>query len=273
MNDAIFAIPGLMPPMAPKYRSQLKSPEDGSLALCVHCGVTGDEVFYAIHVGGYLEGIIKDPSYDYGPRLNDYISAQRYPQLMTVSDTLPPDAIVPKHPVHGCPIPITERPDLEDEDKLYWIINLPPRTLPVGVNEIQVTINGRLRKYVVSRPAFKIHALPDITKRLRHCTHQDNELLDVAFEQGHEDTIILDLRKHCNEAIMNAEFRASAILHGETIELPVEAVGPELHITIPAQETHGYGLWKAEYKAFDDWLQLAAGDLIITPTSPSHGNS
>lgn len=272
MNNAIFAIPGLMPPKAPNWRSKIVTPEDGSLCMCVHCGRTGDEVNYAIFIGGWRYGVIKDPSYNYGcdcsgVGFREYMTRKKYPQFMTISETLPPNAIVPMKVIRDWPIPITERPDIPDADKLYWIINLPMRTLPVGDSEVQAVVNGKVHTWYIQRPVFEIHNWNDATNRFKCFNHQDRETLDVSFVAGKEDTIILDIISCCGcpEVLEGAEYRASITIHGTTSDLSTSASGNELTITVPPQ-TPGYGLWEAEYKVFDDWLQLAAGDIVITPT-------
>lgn len=165
MQDAVYALPGFMPPSAPNWKTQLFTQENGSIKLCVHCGVEGDKVYYSLDIPGWNFGFIKDPKYfednDYPEKFLDKIKS--YSQYLSETDTLDGDTVIPKVVINDWPIPITERKDIEN--KKYWILDLPAYTLPVGDTEIQVIINGRKRTYVVHRPEFSIHRLPDMTDK------------------------------------------------------------------------------------------------------------
>lgn len=176
MNDAQFAIPGLMPPKAPNWMSELKAPEDGSLCLLIHAGNVSDEVNYTVHVFGNKPGVIKDPSYEFaGERDNTVVQLPRqaidknmntesWPSFVTMDTKLPEDALIPRRTYCGCPIPINELPWLKDlETVWYWILRLPIRSLPVGDSKVEVCINGHVKAYVVHRPPFDIHRKDNLT--------------------------------------------------------------------------------------------------------------
>lgn len=273
MNNAIYAIPGLMPPTAPNFRSKLVAPENGTLCICVHCGEDGDDVHYAVATSGGKRGVIKDPSYNYGPaptivqaRILAY--QDKMPQFLTISEVLPPHAIVPKLKVKGCPIPLTERPDLERP--LYWVLTLPPNALPPGDTVIEVIVNGRLRRYVVQRPRFAIHSCRDITPRFKGYQHQEGEDFDVAIKEGEEKNIVIRMKDVIErpELLEGATYRASCQFGNTTTELQVVADNDVVTITIPAMGP-GVGTWKSEFELYGEWINLAAGDLIIVPTQPT----
>lgn len=176
MNDAQFAIPGLMPPKAPNWMSELNAPEDGSLCMLIHAGVVSDEVNYAVHVFGEHPGVIKDPSYEFAGQGDNTVvqlphqaitkdmNTDTWPSFVTMDTTLPTEALIPRQTYCGCPIPINELPWLRDLESIwYWVLRLPVRALPVGDSKIEVCVNGKVRSYVVHRPAFAIHRKDNIT--------------------------------------------------------------------------------------------------------------
>lgn len=176
MNNVIFPIPGLMPPKAPNWMSKLISPEDGSLCLLLHAGAISDEVTYAIDVRGWRPGVIKDPDYDYAgghdfsmrelPRqaLVKTLDRSKWPDFLRTSSELPENILIPRKVYCGCPIPINELPCLDDlETVWYWILELPERALPMGDTVVEACINGKVRKYVVQRPAYRVHSKSALT--------------------------------------------------------------------------------------------------------------
>lgn len=272
MNNALFAIPGLMVPAAPNFHSQLTAPEDGSLCICVHCGRSGENVNYAVRIPGTRGGVIKDPSYNYGPMSlvkESYVRERtdKMPQFLTISEILPPDALVPRCVVNGCPIRITERPGLCNP--LYWILRLPVGTLPPGDTTVEVVVNGRHHAYVVQRPAFGIHSRCDVTPRLQEAQHQHGEKFDVAIQELTPRDIVLRLANLCEDPVVlqDAAYRANLIFNGVSMELALSVQGDAVHIHIPALPA-GKGIWKCEYRIFDDWLQLSSGDLVVIPVTP-----
>lgn len=58
---------------------------------------------------------------------------------------------------------------------IYFYLDLPPRTLHVGDNVVEVVVNGRKKKYVVRRPDFAIHHRGGITERYYEETKEDDD--------------------------------------------------------------------------------------------------
>ena len=172
-NHAIFAIPGLMPPKAATWRSQLIAPEDGSLRLLVHIGKEDDTVNYTLDIPGWRSGIIKDPGYkfenrdieDLGVAAPTDSAKENWPQFLKTSTELPENVLIPKVIIRGCPIELTELWDEEEGELTYFYLDCPARTLPAGDTEVQVVVNGKLRKHIVHRPDFNIHHRRGITSR------------------------------------------------------------------------------------------------------------
>lgn len=268
-NYARFAIPGLMPPTSPHWDTVLIAPENGSLRMMVHCGRSDDQVSYALYVPGRKRGVIKDPGYDwvgYGASPCELRKISRYPELMTTSTYEPDNTLIPKIIFNGCAIPIDERPDLEDEEKVYWTLDLPQRTLPVGDTEVQVSINGKVRKYIVQRPRFDIHSFIDRTPQHEHVSKQPGENLDLAFLPNKENEVKFDLTD-CGIELMileQATFRAILYFDWEEKELEASREEEILTVNFPALKP-GLGLWRVEYSLFEgDWLPLSAGDIVVT---------
>lgn len=256
MNNALFAIPGLMPPKAPKFKTVYKSPEDGSLKMLIHCGADTDVVFYSIHIPGWREGIIKDPGYFVGHPDKKY---KEYPEFMFISKTLPKNTLIPKKVIRDWPIPITEVGCIADEDKQYWILILPKRTLPPGATEIQVNVNGSVSNYVVSRPYFDIHSLNDITTRYKKFNRQEGEVLDVLLTPGEE----MDIKIAMSPIVKDKELKATLIdRHGESI-LPVQTGSEYITITFPAKDEGYKAMWKLEAEICGTFERICAGDVIV----------
>lgn len=176
MNNVIFAIPGLMPPKAPHWQSEMIAPEDGSLCFLLHAGAVTDEVSYALDIRGIRPGVIKDPDYEFVGGTDSWqrelphqallptFDRSSWPDFMRTSNELPLQILIPRKVCCGCPIPIDELPHLADlESVWYWILELPVRALPEGDTVIEVCVNGKLKKYTVQRPAFAIHEKSKLT--------------------------------------------------------------------------------------------------------------
>lgn len=176
MNNVIFPIPGLMPPKAPNWMSKLISPEDGSLCLLLHAGAIEDNVTYAIDVRGWRPGVIKDPDYDYAgghdfsmrelplQALVKTLDRSKWPDFLRISSELPENILIPRKVYCGCPVPINELPCLDDlETVWYWILELPERALPMGDTVVEACVNGKVCKYVVQRPAYRVHSKSALT--------------------------------------------------------------------------------------------------------------
>lgn len=158
-----------MPPKAVNWRRQLFAPEDGSLCMLIHCGYATDVVNYAILLPGKRrDAVIKDPGYPFLPpdwemTKDGRREKETWPQYVKASRILPEEALIPVRKVHGCPIPITELTDADDSEKTFFILELPPRTLPAGDTEVQVCVNGRVHSYMVQRKHFIVRG--DRTRR------------------------------------------------------------------------------------------------------------
>ena len=168
MSEAIYAIPGLMPPTSPHYDTRVVLPENGKVSLCVYCGREGESVHYCLHAHGYAGGFIKDPSYVYpetkeGEALGK--DKEAWPQFMRMAPELPEGIEVLKVIKDGkWAIPVTEK-DPDFSDKVYWILEVPAGILPIGDTILELSVNGSVRKYTLQRPGFGAYARRDITKR------------------------------------------------------------------------------------------------------------
>lgn len=167
MSTAVFAIPGLMPPTHPDYDMRVTLPENGEVKLCVHCGEAEDKVHYCLRAHGFAGGAIKDPSYEYPDTPEGRAMASQesqWPQFMRQTQELPSGVQVLKVVRHGkWAIPVTERPDLTE--KSYWVLEIPAGILPNGDTELELSINGAVRRYFLKRPHFGAYDQRDITKR------------------------------------------------------------------------------------------------------------
>lgn len=164
MNNAVYALPGFMPPSAPNWKRNIVTNEDGSIKLCVYCGLEGAKVYYCLDIPGWRFGFIKDPKYfednDYPEHVLDRV--REYSQYLSSTDTLEADVVVPKRIINDWPIPITEN---HIQDKRYWILTIPSYILPVGDTKVQVDANGIVASYVIQRPQFDIHRRRDVTDK------------------------------------------------------------------------------------------------------------
>lgn len=158
MNDGVYALPGFMPPAAAKWKSQLRTNEDGSIKLCVYVGKSDTKVYYSIGIPGWKWGFIKDVQYfiDKGYSQDVIDRVKDYGITITEVAELPTDAVIPCVIFNGQPVPVTELPV---SNKSYWILDIPKFVLPEGDTEIQIDANGKLLKYIVTRSYFSIHRL------------------------------------------------------------------------------------------------------------------
>ena len=157
MNNGVYALPGFMAPAAKNWKSQLLTNEDGSVKLCVYVGKPGTKVYYSLGIPGWKWGFIKDAQYfidkGYPQEVIDEVS--KFADYLDEEVTeLPEGTVVPDIVINGWPVPITESPI---EGKVYWILNIPKFILPAGDTEVQISANGKLVKYIISRPDFSIH--------------------------------------------------------------------------------------------------------------------
>jgi hypothetical protein len=157
MNNGVYALPGFMTPAAKNWKSQLLTNEDGSVKLCVYVGKPGTKVYYSLGIPGWNWGFIKDAQYfidkGYPQEVIDEVS--KFADYLEEEVTeLPERTVIPDIIINGWPVPITESPIA---GKVYWILNIPKFVLPAGDTEVQISANGKLLKYTITRPDFSIH--------------------------------------------------------------------------------------------------------------------
>lgn len=175
MNNAVFAIPGLMPPKAPNFIARYAAPEDGSLVMLLHVGKSTDKVYFSICVPGLRKGTINDPAYYRDKGYNETIlkRTEQYAEFLHKYDHLPEDAIVPRKIIQDWPVPITELTCVPEAERTYWVLELPQFALPIGDSTVQASINNRVVEYVVSRPDFGAHHhCDDISMRYKKYKEQ-----------------------------------------------------------------------------------------------------
>ena len=157
MNNGVYALPGFMAPAAKNWKSQLLTNEDGSVKLCVYVGKPGTKVYYSLGIPGWKWGFIKDAQYfiDKGYPQEVIEEVSKFADYLEEEvTTLPEGTVIPDIIINGWPLPITESPI---EGKVYWILNIPKFILPAGDTEVQISANGKLLKYTITRPDFSIH--------------------------------------------------------------------------------------------------------------------
>lgn len=157
MNTGVYALPGFMAPAAKNWKSQLLTNEDGSVKLCVYVGKPGTKVYYSLGIPGWKWGFIKDAQYfiDKGYPEDVIKEVSKFADYLDEEVTeLPEGTVIPDIVINGWPVPITESPI---EGKVYWILNIPKFILPAGDTEVQISANGKLIKYTITRPDFSIH--------------------------------------------------------------------------------------------------------------------
>lgn len=157
MNNGVYALPGFMAPAAKNWKSQLLTNEDGSVKLCVYVGKPGTRVYYSLGIPGWKWGFIKDAQYfiDNGYPQEVIEEVSKFADYLEEEvTTLPEGTVIPDIIINGWPLPITESPI---EGKVYWILNIPKFVLPAGDTEVQISANGKLLKYTITRPDFSIH--------------------------------------------------------------------------------------------------------------------
>lgn len=286
MNDAIYAIPGLMPPTAPNWRSKLKAPEDGSLLMLLHAGDIADEVSYAVHVRGACPGVIKDPDYKYAGKVDStcrQLPAQAlteakdvdgWPDFMTVTSTLPDNIIIPRRVCCNCPIPISQLPELQDIDTVwYWVLALPERALPVGDTKIEVSVNGRVHAYIVQRPAFDIHRPDSITVRYKayapvYATAEDHVTANVSATKAGMVTADLQglLAKYPELPLDQLVFSITFVEGNREIIQQGTQNGTSVIFNIDPLHMSGAVSWRIEYRREDRqdaWLPLASSVVYL----------
>ena len=258
-NYTQFAIPGLMTPHAPNFKKNIITDESGNLIILLHSGVSTDRVNYCLIVGGNRrEGVVKDPTYPYVNGLDgremDRNRFNKAPDFAYKTTDLPDEVFIPKVNVKGCPIPITELN--KAQDKTYFILKLPRTALPVGDSVIQVSINGKIRQYIVQRPAFYIHVPQhkDISNKYNIFSNTPDFKFNVELCQDQDSTIEIDLMR-TREMNENYTYSASLIDIDEAIyvmNVDWSEDNSKILVDIPAALPAGhYGLLIA-YKHNED---------------------
>lgn len=272
--NAMYVVPGLMPPNDTNNQMRVILPEDGSMFACVHCGPVTDEVHYAIDVWGpcLRSGVVKDPSYDFGAAVFCrwfMKNKDKWPQFMIKSDVLPEGCRVLNKVVRGdWTVPVTEKPCMEDGDKRYWILELPPGSIPYGQSVLELVINGRKVEHVLNRPQFSIHNRGrNAQRRMWPYSHQKGETLDFMFDAAKGGDMAVGLRFKGRACMLpvpdEAEFRANMGYGDKKVQLDC-AVGDDgmLHIAVPPSDPVR-SIWRAEFNVFGEWHTLACGDVTL----------
>lgn len=267
MNNAVYAIPGLMPPYAVNWRLQLFGPEDGSLYMLLHCGRNTDDVHYAIDFHQWRRGVLKDPTYKDLRKFE-----KKLPQFLVKSTVLPKRIIIPSIVRAGCVVPITDRCDIPEKDRRYWYIELPPNTLPVGDTVIEVSINGYVHEYIVQRQPFSMHKHRFPARKYKKYVNQPGETYDYAFGHLTGGTFTIDITHAKTESgeyvkDLNARFETTVRIGTDERIVGTSQNGNILTVTIPSGMAIGHGVWTTQYRNFG-WNDLACGDLIILEEDP-----
>lgn len=158
MNNGVYALPGFMAPAATNKREDcIRANEDGSIKLCVYCGLPSSKVYYSLGVPGWDFGFIQDVQYYIDNNYPEEIINRVRDCGVTLEEVteLLSDVIVPVVDINGWPIPITEIPL---ENKAYWVLDIPKFILPPGDTRVQISAAGRVVKYTIHRPTFTIHS-------------------------------------------------------------------------------------------------------------------
>lgn len=260
-NYTQFAVPGLMTPHAPNFKSNIIAGEAGNLIMLVHSGVATDCVHYCLIIGGRrYEGVIKDPSYPFvngmDGREMDRNKFNKAPDFLYKTTDLPDEVYIPRVNIKGCPIPITELN--KAQDKVYFILKLPRTTLPQGDTLIQVTVNGKLRQYIVQRPTFFIHVPPcrDISNHYVRMNDTPEARFNVELDQNQESKITINAENQK----LNEESMFGALLSNDNygeIQVPVESTidYKEVIVTIPSALPAGHYFLQVSYKRTADQEQ------------------
>lgn len=253
-NYTQFAVPGLMTPHAPNFKSNIIANEAGNIIMLLHSGVATDCVHYCLVIGGRrFEGVVKDPSYHFvngmDGREMDANKHNKAPDFLYKTTDLPDEVYIPKVNIKGCPTPITELN--KAQDKVYFILKLPRTTLPQGDTVVQVTINGRMRQYIVQRPTFFIHVprYKTISNRYLKLANTPEARFNVEIDQNQDSKISIDItRNNLSEdclfgaELINKEFGKVTIYVDRTID------GSELILTVPAALPAGHYKLIVSYK-------------------------
>ena len=221
MNNGVYALPGFMAPAAKNWKSQLLTNEDGSVKLCVYVGKPGTQVYYSLGIPGWNWGFIKDAKYfiDKGYPEDVIKEVSKFADYLEEEVTeLPEGTVIPDIIINGWPLPITESPI---EDKVYWILNIPKFILPAGDTEVQISANGKLLKYTITRPDFSIHH-NDPGYTIPVGTGGNTLLADMIAEHANDTSLHItdEEREGWNERLVSLEGSIESVA-GDLASLPL----------------------------------------------------
>ena len=269
-NYTQFAVPGLMTPHAPNFKKNIIANEAGDIIMLLHSGVATDCVHYCLIVGGSRrEGVVKDPSYPFVNGMDgkemDRNKLNKAPDFAYKTTDLPDEVYIPKVNIKGCPIPITELN--KAKDKTYFILKLPRTALPQGDTVIQVSINGRLRQYIVQRPTFFIHAKhKNVSNSYVRLGDTPETKFNIEIEQAQDSTIEIDT----NVSTKNTTYSAQLIhpKYGDIlVAVDWEEDGDRVYVTIPAGLPSGHYVLVVAYSTDgEEYFRLTKGYVEIKPT-------
>lgn len=249
MNNVEYALPGCMPPDPVNWESVIVTPEDGSLNLCVYCGEPGTQIHYTMEMPRELA--LKDPLYF---KDNGYPEKKQWryrflPEFLHELDSLPEGAQVVKKPVRiygKHMVPITET---RVENPHYWLLQLPPGTLPYGAIELQIVVNnGRTRSYVLRHEYFSVHG-PKWKERNKE--YRNILAHSVEVDAGEETTVHIDLTGAgellLQRAAEGSEYISACMyIDGEQVDLGASVEDRTLLLVLPAKDAGSVGALRVD---------------------------
>jgi hypothetical protein len=174
---------------------------------------------------------------------------------------------------------LNELPSLQDiEEVWYWILTLPPRALPMGDSEVEVCVNGKVRSYIIQRPAFAVHRNDDITEQYSDykapTSPQDTELVQIELSstQGGYIRVSGEALKERKASAYNPdtfEYRLILTQNHSAVELGAtyDPATNTISANIPAEYVQvGIVRVLLQYNVFGTpvgWLPLTDGDYAV----------
>lgn len=264
MNNVEYALPGCMPPDPVNWESVIITPEDGSLNLCVYCGTPGTQIHYAIEMPHELA--LKDPLYF---KDNGYPERKQWryrflPEFLHELDSLPEGAQVVKKPIRiygKHMVPVTET---DVENPHYWVLQLPPHTLPYGAIELQIVVNnGRTRSYVLRHEYFSMHE-PHWKERGKE--YHNILIKSLEAQAGTETTLQIDLTGAGELLVQRAaegaeHITASMYIDGEQVALGATVEDHTLSLVIPAKEAGAVGAVRVDVDFAGSYSPMLQGTI------------
>lgn len=276
-NYTQFAVPGLMTPHAPNFKSNIIANEAGNIIMLLHSGVATDCVHYCLVIGGRrFEGAVKDPTYPFvngmDGREMDANKHNKAPDFLYKTTDLPDEVYIPRINIKGCPTPITELN--KAKDKVYFILKLPRTTLPQGDTVVQVTINGRMRQYIVQRPTFFIHVPPckNISNHYVRLNDTPEARFNVEIDQNQESRISIEVcaLKLTQDALFGAQL-SNKKYGAIQIQAELTVDCKEVVLIIPSALPAGHYFLQVSYKRNEEQEKeerLINGYIEIKNTEP-----